>query len=96
MDIRPPPAVAIVGEPGPFLREALAVLEEGGRIRMASAADAERVVAVWGEGIERLEPGPRALVVPGADAALRTALVRRLREAGVALDVQAGPGGTSV
>lgn len=95
LDVRPPPAVAVVGEPGPFLTEALAVLEESGRIRRTTPAEAERVVAVWGQGIERLEPGQRALVVPGADPALRTALVRRLQEAGVPLGVEPGPGGTA-
>lgn len=93
--VEPPPAVAVLGEPGPFVREALAVLEEGGRIRRTTLADAQRVVAVWGEGIERLQEGQRALVVPGADPALRTALARRFQEAGVPLGVESGPGGTA-
>mgnify|MGYP001823436780 CR=1 FL=1 len=96
LNVEPPPAVAVVGEPGPFVREALAVLEEGGRIRRTTLAEAQRVVAVWGEGIERLQEGQRALVLPGADPALRTALVRRFQEAGVPLDIETGPGGTAV
>ncbi|MEJ2538921.1 MAG: VWA domain-containing protein [Gemmatimonadota bacterium] len=93
VQVEPPPSVAVVGEAGPFLREALAVLEESGRIRRADVAEADRVVAIWGEGIDRLAPGQRALVVPGADPALRTALARRFREADVPLSVETGPGG---
>lgn len=96
VNVEPPPAVAVVGEPGPFVREALAVLEDGGRIRRTTLADAQRVVSVWGEGIERLQPEQQALVVPGADPALRTALARRFQEAGIPLDIEAGPGGTAV
>ncbi len=92
LTVAPPPSVAVVGDPGPFLREALAVLEEGDRIRRSDPASADRVLAIWGEGLERLEAGQRAVVVPGADAALGTALARRLREMDVPLVVEPGTG----
>ena len=90
--VEPPPAVAVVGDPGPFLREALAVLEESGRIRTAPFDDAQVLILEWGEGLELLAPGQRSVVVPGADPALRTALQRRLQEAGIPLRVEAGSG----
>lgn len=90
--VEPPPSVAVVGDPGPFLGEALAVLAEGGRIRSAGAGDADVLVLESGEGLEGLAPGRRAVVVPAADPALRTALSRRLREAGLPLSVEPGDG----
>ncbi|HSM06295.1 MAG TPA: BatA domain-containing protein [Longimicrobiales bacterium] len=94
--VAPPPSVAVLGSPGPFLQEALAVLEEGDRIRRSDLATADRVLAVWGEGLERITPGQRAIVVPGADAALGTALARRLRELDVPLTVEPGTGEETV
>lgn len=91
--VEPPPAVAVVGDLGLFLREALAVLEESGRIRVAPFAEAHVLILEWGEGLERLVPGQRAVVIPGTDPALRTALQRRLTEAGIPLRLEAGSGG---
>ncbi|GMV04847.1 MAG: hypothetical protein AMXMBFR53_11270 [Gemmatimonadota bacterium] len=81
---RPAPAVAVLGDPGIFVTEALAVLEAGGRLRRASsprAADA--VVSAAGEGLATLGAGAAALVVPPSDPNLLPALNRRLQEAGV-------------
>jgi hypothetical protein len=94
--VEPPPAVAVVGDPGPFLREALSVLEEGGRIRPSDPAEAQVLISEWGSGIETLRPGQRLVAVPGPDPALRTALARRLRESGLGVAVEGGAGGTSV
>lgn len=91
--VEPPPAVAVLGDPGPFLREALIVLEESGRIRRTAVAEARVLVSEWGVGLETLQPGQRLVVLPGADPALRTALARRLREAGLGIGVEPGPGG---
>lgn len=94
VQIAPPPAVAIVGDAGPFLRDALAVLETGGRLRRTGPAEADVVFLEWGEGLESLRPNQRAVIVPGADPALRTAASRRLQEAGA--DVTLGPGSGAV
>jgi hypothetical protein len=93
--VEPPPAVAVVGDPGPFLREALSVLEEGGRVRPSDPAEAQVLISEWGSGLETLRPGQRLVAVPGPDPALRTALARRLRESGLGVGVEAGAGGTS-
>jgi hypothetical protein len=95
VQIAPPPGVAVVGDAGPFLRDALAVLEAGGRLRRTTREEADVVFLEWGEGLASLAPGQRAVVVPGPDPALRTAASRRLQEAGTG--VALGPGsGTAV
>jgi hypothetical protein len=95
LTVEPPPAVGVVGDPGRFLRDALAVLEESGRIRLEDPAQSEILVLEWGEGLDRLREGGRAVVVPGADPALGTALDRRLREAGISARMESGVGGWS-
>jgi hypothetical protein len=92
LPVAPPPTVALAGDPGPFVREALAVLEEGGRVRRSLPVEADVVIAEWGAGLAALRPGQRAVVLPGADPALRTALNRRLREVGTTITVEPGPG----
>lgn len=90
VQIAPPPAVATVGDPGPFVQEALGVLESGGRLRRTDVGDADVVFLEWGQGLASLSEGQRAVVLPGPDPALRTAASRRLQEAGA--EITLGPG----
>lgn len=82
VDVRPPPAVA-VGEALPFLEEAVTVLAEAGRLRRASAADADVVVAPGGRGAERLRTGTHVVVLPPVTALELAAANRRLADAGI-------------
>jgi len=82
----PPPRVARLGNPGPFLASALDLLEEEGRITGASAAQADVIVAASGQVPAALLPGQDLVVVPAADAALRSGLARQLAGLGVPLD----------
>ncbi|MDT8342470.1 MAG: BatA domain-containing protein, partial [Longimicrobiales bacterium] len=92
LTVEPPPGVAVVGDPGRFLAEAVSVLVEGGRIRRAAPADADVLLLEWGAGLESRAPGQRAVVIPGSDPALLPGLQRRLREAGIPLLLESAPG----
>ena len=83
--VAPPPAVALAGDAGEFVREALAVLEESGRIRTSDRAQADVVVSVAGEGLAGRLDGQRVVVLPHPDPALRTATNQRLDAAGTGL-----------
>jgi hypothetical protein len=87
---RPAPAVGVSGDPGVFVREALAVLEGAGRIRSVSAAEAEVLFAPEGVGLERRLPGSATLVIPPSDPTLLPALNRRLADAGIPWRVEPG------
>lgn len=80
---RPAPRVAVGGEPGPFLDEALGVLLEADRvIRAGAGAASDLLVSAEGEALAAAGDGG-ALVVPPADPALLPALNRRLAAAGI-------------
>ncbi len=82
-DVRPPPRVESAGDPGTFAREALAVLEEGGRLAAAGPSQpADVLLAGGGAGIGDTRAA-RRIVVPPADPALLPALNRRLADAQV-------------
>ena len=85
--VAPPPRVAVAGSAGGFVREALAVLEESGRIRMVPLAEADVLISVAGEGLDARAAGVRAVVVPHPDPALRTATNQRLANAGAGLSL---------
>ncbi len=87
--VGPPPAVAVVGDAGGFLREALAVLEEGGRISRSGPEESDVLFSVAGAGLDRRRVGQRVVVLPSLDPALRTATNQRLLAAG--LGAQLGP-----
>lgn len=80
---RPAPTVAVSGDPGVFVREALAVLEDAGRTRSVASPDADVLVSTEGNGLDR-RPSPGAtLIVPPSDPTLLPALNRRLADAGI-------------
>jgi len=80
--VRPPVSVGRVGEPSFFLDEALAVLEEAGRLRPTSSGVADAVVTVGGG---RIPAGPveTVVVLPPADPTLLPALNRSVADAGI-------------
>lgn len=79
---RPAPVVAVAGDPGRFAADALAVLEQAGRLRAAAPGRADVLLAVEGAGLERRDV-TAAVVVPPTDATLLPALNRRLTAAGI-------------
>ncbi len=87
--VREPPLAALAGDAPLFAREALAVLEESGRVALVAPGSAEVLVSAGGEGLEPAaagrqgSTGRRAVVFPLADAALLPALNRRLADAGI-------------
>jgi hypothetical protein len=80
--VQPPPSVAMTGSPA-FIREALDVLVDAGRIRRAARGDADIVVAPAGVGIEVVRDGGTALVLAPASPTELPAVNRRLAEAGI-------------
>jgi hypothetical protein len=88
---RPAPAVASVGDPGIFVTEALAVLEDAGRTRPAGVATADVLFSADGEGLDRRGGNTATLIVPPSDATLLPALNRRLEAAGIPWRVSASP-----
>jgi hypothetical protein len=77
------PNVAVAGNPGLFLSQAIAVLQRSGRILDAAPASAELLVAPAGIGLEVRGGETAALVVPPDDVTLLPALNRRLAESGI-------------
>jgi hypothetical protein len=78
---RPAPAVTASGDGGVFSTEALAVLEEAGRVRVTGMSDADVLVSANGAGLDR--SAGAALILPPSDPILLPALNRRLADAGV-------------
>lgn len=90
--VRPPPVVRVTGDAGPFVEDALAVLEAAGRIvRPGDAGATAPEVLVSGQAEDLDDPAPFRLVIPPTDATLLPALNRRLEEAGLAWRYAAGP-----
>ena len=82
--VRRPPTVATAGESSFFLSEALPVLTDAGRIRVAPPRDAEVLVSVAGSGVREATAAGRAtVVVPPGDATLLPGLNRALAAAGI-------------
>jgi hypothetical protein len=72
------------GDAGPFVADALAVLEAAGRIvRPDAAGAAAPEVLVSGQGVGLDGPVPGRVVIPPTDPTLLPALNRRLEEAGL-------------
>lgn len=74
--VRPPPAVVFRGS-NPFLRDALDVLAEAGRIRRVDAAPDVALLEA-AAGIESLRPGASAIILPPSTPIELAALNRRL------------------
>lgn len=93
--VRPPPAVALLGGPSPFVEAALEVMAGRGRVRrVEGAAEARAWIAQDGTGLEGRPEGTAVLVIPPGDPALLPALNRRLADAGVPWTLEARPGWT--
>jgi hypothetical protein len=80
---RPAPRVAVAGDPGVFVTEALAVLQEADRLQPTGPTAADAVISGSGELLEAVPPAAGVLIVPPLDAALLPALNRRLANAGI-------------
>lgn len=80
---RPAPAVALNGPPGFFVGEAVAVLQEAGRLLRTTPSEAELLISGEGEGLAARGPRTATLVLPPADPTLLPALNRRLAQAGI-------------
>lgn len=78
---RSAPNVLASGDIGVFVSEALAVLEEAGRIVLSRGPGADMLVSGSGAGLDRAD-GP-ALILPPSDPTLVPALNRRLADAGI-------------
>ena len=79
----PAPGVAVSGDAGSFVTEALGVLETGGRVRRAPASDADLVLAAGAAGLEALTGVAAVAILAPADPVLLPSVNRRLREAGI-------------
>lgn len=90
--VRPPPRVAVPGDPGFFVEQALAVLGDAGRIRRAGSGSGDLRVAPRGEGLSGGAGIPTVILPPG-DPALLPALNRRLSAAGIPWRVEPDPRG---
>jgi hypothetical protein len=80
--VRPPPRVWLA-EPLPFLHEAVAVLEDAGRIQQAAATASEVVIAPGGVGADAVRRGAAVVVLPPASPLELGATNQRLSAAGI-------------
>ena len=82
--VRSAPTLATSGSAPFFLSEAIPVLVDAGRARLASPRDAEILISVAGAGMTEAGPEGRAVVVlPPNDPALLPGLNRALASAGI-------------
>jgi Aerotolerance regulator N-terminal/von Willebrand factor type A domain len=77
------PTVAVAGDPGVFVTEAMSVLQSSGRVRTASIDKADVLIAQDGEGLDQRGRTTAALVLAPADEALLPAVNRHLSDAGI-------------
>jgi len=80
---RPPPSVAVGGNPGLFVLEALTVLQAAGRLTLTEPGRATVLLSEGAEGAEALRAGGAMLVVPPTDPTQLPALNRRLVARGI-------------
>jgi hypothetical protein len=81
-DVRPPPQVWLA-ERLPFLDEAVAVLEDAGRVRQSTAAESEVVIAPGALGVDALRRGAAVVVLPPSSPLELGAANQRLSAAGI-------------
>ncbi len=82
--VRAPPTVEVVGAPGRFVEDALAVLDQASRLRLANAPAAPALrVSVGGAGLQDAGAPASVMVVPPPDVTRLPALNVRLQTAGV-------------
>lgn len=98
--VRSPPAVAVIGEPGRFVREALTVLADAGRLRSSPPGRADVSLVVGGEADTTGAGGADGalIVLPPVDPSLLPAANRRLEALGVPwrFESEAAPGETGL
>jgi aerotolerance regulator-like protein len=80
---RPAPTVAVGGDPGVFVSEALAVLEDANRVRRAAPEGAVLLISSNGTALDQRASSGAAVIIPPVDATLLPALNRRLADAGI-------------
>ncbi|UCF18298.1 MAG: hypothetical protein JSU87_10060, partial [Gemmatimonadota bacterium] len=89
---RPSVGVAIVGDPGHFVADAVATLQEAGRLRLAASAAADVWIAAGGNGLQEGLAGGRSVVVlPPVDPLELPQLNSRLERARVPWRYRPGP-----
>ena len=80
--VEPPPSVA-TGEAQEFLDEALAVLQDAGRLRLTAPVAADVVLAPGGHGADRVRTGAGVVVLPPSSPLETAAANQRLSAAGI-------------
>jgi len=80
--VQPPPAVSLAGSPA-FLDDAIAVLADAGRVRLAGAEPADVVIAPGGLGLDGARGWTAAIVLAPTSPTELPATNRRLAEAGI-------------
>jgi hypothetical protein len=80
--VQPPPSAGITGDM-PFVRDALSVLAEAGRLRTTAAAAADVAILAGAQGVETAGPTGTVVVLPPTEPAELTAVNRRLAAAGI-------------
>ncbi|HSG08924.1 MAG TPA: BatA and WFA domain-containing protein [Longimicrobiales bacterium] len=93
---RPAPTVAVAGDPGLFVTEAVGVLEAAGRLSPAAPGHADALISAGGEALADLGAGGAVLVVPPSDPTALPALNRRLASAGIPWRYDRAQGGGAV
>lgn len=81
-EIRLPPLV-LLSEPLPFLDEALAVLDDAGRIRRVAAGASDVVVAPGAAGVDAVQRGAAVVVIPPSSPLELAAANQRMAAAGI-------------
>jgi hypothetical protein len=82
IQVEPPPLVAS-RDPSPFVAQALAVLGDGGRLRLAAAETPEVLIAAAGVGAEAVRRGAGVIITPPVTPLELPAANGRLSVAGV-------------
>lgn len=80
---RPPPRVAVTGDPGLFTTEALRVLEDAHRLLRGIPSEADAVISESAEDLDAVRAGAAVMIVPPVDPTMLPALNRRLAAAGI-------------
>lgn len=93
LTVRDPTAVASLGNAPFFVSEALAVLEDDGRIVTRGVGAANTILSAGGTGLDARDRTQGAVVYPMADPTLLPALNRALAGAGIPYRYETAPGG---
>jgi hypothetical protein len=81
-EIRLPPRV-LLSQPTPFLDEALAVLDDAGRIRRVTTGASDVVVAPGAAGVDAVQRGAAVVVIPPSSPLELAAANQRMAAAGI-------------